>query len=191
MNTLLDRLASALQVLVDKYIANSGTDYEGVTCITPEGIPEYWSNAQALLREYEEYRAKNDMPQALQATIRAALLSASQCLKYVNYVGGVPGSAVRAEALQLLEEATALLQETKFPRIFPGYTVRLRGEYDHYVLVEATVSARGEGVDTFYGAGGLHMQSDITEVVSPTGKVLWCKGCATALDKKEQDAHQS
>lgn len=38
-------LEQALQTLVDKYIANQGTEHEFVSCITPKGIPDYWRKA--------------------------------------------------------------------------------------------------------------------------------------------------
>jgi hypothetical protein len=43
------KVREILEVLVDKYIANRGSDGEFVTCITPKGIPDYWRQAQMLL----------------------------------------------------------------------------------------------------------------------------------------------
>lgn len=42
-------MRSALEELVERYIANRGTKYEFVSCITPEGIPDYWERAKQAL----------------------------------------------------------------------------------------------------------------------------------------------
>lgn len=45
-NMLLD----SLNELADKYIANRGSSYEHITCITPERIPPYWQKVKFLLK---------------------------------------------------------------------------------------------------------------------------------------------
>jgi hypothetical protein len=42
-------MCRVLKKLVDKYVANSGTEHAFVVCITPKNIPEYWQQAQAVL----------------------------------------------------------------------------------------------------------------------------------------------
>ena len=38
-------LRGALETLVKKYIRNKGTEYQFVTCVTPQGTPDFWENA--------------------------------------------------------------------------------------------------------------------------------------------------
>ena len=49
-----EELVAALKRLCKKYIQNRGTTVEFISCITPEGIPDYWLQAEAALAKYKE-----------------------------------------------------------------------------------------------------------------------------------------
>jgi hypothetical protein len=38
-------MRGALEELVNKYVANRGTKYQFISCVTPDGTPDYWQNA--------------------------------------------------------------------------------------------------------------------------------------------------
>jgi chromosome segregation ATPase len=42
-------LRDALGILVDKYVANRGTEHQFISCITPTVMPDYWINAMEAL----------------------------------------------------------------------------------------------------------------------------------------------
>ena len=52
---IIKKLTSALQTLVDEYIANRGTKHEFIACITPSKKPEYWSKAEQALETGLKY----------------------------------------------------------------------------------------------------------------------------------------
>lgn len=53
-----DEMYSALVGLTSRYIANQNTKYEFISCITPEGIPDYWQKAKDAIALAQE-RKKN------------------------------------------------------------------------------------------------------------------------------------
>jgi hypothetical protein len=49
----------ALETLVEKYIANRGTEHEFIKCSTPDYIPAHWRNAELVIK-YAKRKTEED-----------------------------------------------------------------------------------------------------------------------------------
>ncbi len=54
LNAQLTVTKGALKGLIKEYWSNKGTEYEFITCITPDGIPECWLKANEVLTKLEQ-----------------------------------------------------------------------------------------------------------------------------------------
>lgn len=52
---IIEILHSALETLLNKYVANRGTKGEFISCITPDKIPWYWEKAKAAANIHNIY----------------------------------------------------------------------------------------------------------------------------------------